>query len=427
MGSHMGRQVSRLTAVKVNALKKKGLYPDGGGLYLQVSGNGAKSWIFRYKASGRARDMGLGPLSAISLAAARDLAAVYRRQRLAGLDPIEVRKDQRAQQKLDAAKATTFDQASEAYIAAHSAGWRNSKHRSQWSNTLQTYASPVIGGLSVQRVDTDLVLKVLEPIWQSKTETASRVRGRIEAILDWAKARGMRTGENPARWRGHLQNLLPKRSKVQQVRHHPALPYAEIPDFLALVTQREDIASSALVFSVLTAARTGEVLGARWYEIDMKAAVWTVPASRMKGGREHRVPLSSEALAVLSKLARERINEFVFPGLKRGRPLSNMSLLMLLRNLKRSDITVHGFRSTFRDWAAERTNFPREIAEAALAHAVKDKVEAAYQRGDLLEKRRKLMSAWAQHCIPSHAKSRLKRRVNGQKMGRGMDSASARH
>lgn len=423
----MGRQVSRLTAVKVNALKKKGLYPDGGGLYLQVSGNGAKSWIFRYKASGRARDMGLGPLSAISLAAARDLAAVYRRQRLAGLDPIEVRKDQRAQQKLDAAKATTFDQASEAYIAAHSGGWRNPKHRSQWTNTLQTYASPVIGGISVQSVDTDLVLKVLEPIWQSKTETASRVRGRIEAILDWAKARGMRTGENPARWRGHLQNLLPKRSRVQQVRHHPALPYTEIPDFLALVTQREDIASSALVFSVLTAARTGEVLGARWDEIDMKAAVWTVPASRMKGAREHRVPLSSEALAVLSKLARERINEFVFPGLKRGRPLSNMSLLMLLRNLKRSDITVHGFRSTFRDWAAERTNFPREIAEAALAHAVKDKVEAAYQRGDLLEKRREVMSAWAQHCIPRHAKSRLNRRVNGQKMGRGKDSASARH
>lgn len=419
----MGRQVSRLTAMKVNALKREGLYPDGAGLYLQVTGAGAKSWIFRYKISGRARDMGLGPVSTIGLAQARDLAAECRRQRLAGLDPIEVRKGERAKQKLEAAKATTFDQARDAYIAAHTTAWRNAKHRAQWTSTLTTYASPVVGGVSVQDVDTALVMKILEPIWNTKTETASRVRGRIESILDWAKARGLRTGENPARWRGHLQNLLPRRGKVQRVRHHPALPYAEMPAFTALLRTREGVTAQALEFTILTVARTGEALGARWPEFNLKAALWTVPASRMKSGREHRVPLSPRAVAILKELAKTRTNDFVFPGLKRGRPLSNMALLMLLRDLEHGHVTVHGFRSSFRDWAAEKTDFAGEVAEAALAHVIGDQVEAAYRRGDLFEKRRELMNAWARHCEPVRVKKRRSARPN---TGRSMDRPATR-
>lgn len=423
MGRKMGRQVSRLTAMKVNALKREGLYPDGAGLYLQVTGAGAKSWIFRYKISGRARDMGLGPVSTIGLAQARDLAAECRRQRLAGLDPIEVRKGERAKQKLEAAKATTFDQARDAYIAAHTTAWRNAKHRAQWTSTLTTYASPVVGGVSVQDVDTALVMKILEPIWNTKTETASRVRGRIESILDWAKARGLRTGENPARWRGHLQNLLPRRGKVQRVRHHPALPYAEMPAFTALLRTREGVTAQALEFTILTVARTGEALGARWPEFNLKAALWTVPASRMKSGREHRVPLSPRAVAILKELAKTRTNDFVFPGLKRGRPLSNMALLMLLRDLEHGHVTVHGFRSSFRDWAAEKTDFAGEVAEAALAHVIGDQVEAAYRRGDLFEKRRELMNAWARHCEPVRVKKRRSARPN---TGRSMDRPATR-
>lgn len=423
MGRKMGRRVSRLTAMKVNALKREGLYPDGAGLYLQVTGTGAKSWIFRYKISGRARDMGLGPLSTIGLAQARDLAAECRRQRLAGLDPIEVRKNERAKQKLEAAKATTFDQARDAYIAAHTTAWRNAKHRAQWMSTLTTYASPVIGSVSVQDVDTALVMKILEPIWSTKTETASRVRGRIESILDWAKARGLRTGENPARWRGHLQNLLPRRSKVQRVRHHPALPYAEMPTFTALLRTREGVTAQALEFTILTVARTGEALGARWPEINLKAALWTVPASRMKSGREHRVPLSPRAVAILKELAKTRTNDFVFPGLKPGRPLSNMALLMLLRDIGHGHVTVHGFRSSFRDWAAEKTDFAGEVAEAALAHVIGDQVEAAYRRGDLFEKRRELMNAWAKHCEPARAK---KPRSARPSMGRSIDKPAER-
>lgn len=405
----MGRRFNQLSVLKVAALKEKGLYADGAGLYLQVSGTGAKSWIFRYKIDGRARDMGLGAVSTIGLAQARELAAECRRQRLAGLDPIQARKEDRARQKLEAAKVTTFDQARDAYIDAHSSAWRNAKHRSQWTSTLEAYASPIIGSVSVQDVDTDLVLKVLEPIWRTKTETASRVRGRIESILDWAKARELRTGENPARWRGHLSNLLPKRAKVQRVRHHPALPYADMPTFMALLRAREGIAASALEFTVLTAARTGEALGAKWGEFNLKAGIWTVPADRMKSGREHRVPLSPRALAIITMLAKTKLNDFVFPGLKPRRPLSNMSLLMLLRDLGHSHVTVHGFRSSFRDWTAEKTEFAGEVAEAALAHVIGDQVEAAYRRGDLFEKRRSLMKAWAQFCEPSSA-SRAKRR-----------------
>ena len=302
--------------------------------------------------------------------------------------------------RLNAAKAMTFRDCAARYIASHRAGWRNPKHAAQWEATLATYAGPVMGGLSVQAIDTALVLKVLEPIWTTKPETAGRVRGRIESVLDWAKVRGYRAGENPARWRGHLDKLLPARSKVRRVEHHAALPYAELPGFLMSLRDQEGIAARALEFAIVTAARTGEVIGARWSEIDLLEKIWTVPPGRMKAGKEHRVPLSARALAILEEMQPHRHAEdsFVFPGAKLGRPLSNMAFLMLLRRMGRDDLTAHGFRSSFRDWAAERTNFPSEVAEMALAHMVGSKVEAAYRRGDLFEKRSRLMAAWATFC-----------------------------
>jgi integrase len=294
-----------------------------------------------------------------------------------------------------------FNQCRDAYIAAHRAGWRNAKHAAQWTSTLDAYVTPVFGQLPVGAIDTGLVMKALEPIWSAKTETASRVRGRIEAILDWAKVRGYRGGENPARWRGHLDSLLPARSKVRKVEHHAALPFTEIGAFMAQLREQSSTAARALEFTILTAARTGEVLGARWGEIDLDAAVWTVPPDRMKSAREHRVPLSPAALAVIKNMKTRRENDYVFPGDRRDR-LSGRAMDMLLRRMGR-EVTVHGFRSSFRDWAAERTNFPREVAEAALAHVVGDKVEAAYQRGDLFDKRRRLMTAWGDYCLKPQA------------------------
>jgi integrase len=399
----MARSLNRLSAVAVRGLTRKGYYHDGGGLYLQVTANGAKSWIYRFMLDGRPREMGLGPANSIPLAEARQRTAEYRRMRADGIDPIAARKTEQDRKKLDAAKAVTFDACAARYIEAHESRWRNAKHRDQWRNTLSTYASPVLGSLPVQAVDVGLVMKALEPIWQTKPETANRLRGRIEAVLDWARVRGYRQGENPARWRGHLDKLLPARSKIRDVEHHAALPYDEIGDFLAALRGQEAIAAWALEFLILTAARTGELIGARWEEVDFDEKVWTVPATRMKSGREHRVPLVPAAVAVLEKMKECRESEFVFPGGKRGRPLSNMAMLKLLGRMGRGDLTAHGFRSTFRDWAAERTNFPREVAEAALAHTLGDKVEAAYRRGDLFQKRRQLMDAWARFC--STAKS----------------------
>jgi integrase len=292
----------------------------------------------------------------------------------------------------------TFDACAAAYIAAHNTSWRNAKHRDQWRNTLTSYAGPAFGSLPVQSIDVGLVMKALEPIWQAKPETASRLRGRIEAVLDWATVRGHRKGENPARWRGHLDKLLPARSKVHKVKHHPALPYNEMADFVAELRKQEGVAARALEFLILTAARTGEVIGARWDEVDVEEKIWVVPAARMKAGREHRVPLSSAAVAILEEMKKIRESDFVFPGGKKGKPLSNMAMLAVLKRIGRSDLTAHGFRSSFRDWAAERTNFPREVAEMALAHTVGDKVEAAYRRGDLLQKRRQIMEAWARFC-----------------------------
>jgi integrase len=398
----MARTTGRLTALKVEKAKQSGMYADGGGLYLQISEGGA-SWIYRYMLGGRAREMGLGPLALFGLSDARAKALDARRLRHEGIDPIEARKAQRLRARLDAAKTITFTECAEAYIKAHRAGWRNGKHAAQWEATLATYAEPVIGALPVQAIDTALVLKVLEPIWTAKPETASRVRGRIESILDMAKVRGYRTGENPARWRGHLDKLLPARSKVRKVEHHAALPYAELPGFLIALREQEGIATRALEFTVLTAARTGETIGARWSEFDHLDKTWTIPAERMKAGKEHRVPLSARGLAILQEMqalrpAGDANDSFVFPGGKIGKPLSNMAFLMLLRRMKREDLTAHGFRSTFRDWAAECTNFPSEVVEMALAHAVGDKVEAAYRRGDLFEKRRRVMNAWAEFC-----------------------------
>jgi integrase len=394
----MGRGINRLSAVHAKAITTKGMHPDGGGLYLQVSAGGAKSWIFRFMLNHRAREMGLGPVDVVPLAEARKRAAECRRMRHDGIDPIEARKAERDQKRFEAAKTMTFEACAAAYIDAHKASWKNAKHRDQWPNTLKTYAGPVFGSLPVQSVDVGLVMKVLEPIWQTKPETASRLRGRIEAVLDWAKVREYRNGENPARWRGHLDKLLPARSKVRKVEHHRALPYNEVADFIAELRRQESLAARALELAILTALRTGEVLGARWPEFNLADRLWTIPGDRMKGGKEHRVPLSTAAIAILEALAELRDGEFVFPGAARGRPLSDMAMLMLLRRMGRGDLTVHGFRSSFRDWAAERTNFPREVAEMALAHTVGDKVEAAYRRGDLFQKRRQLMEAWSKFC-----------------------------
>jgi integrase len=393
--THMTRLLGRLSAVRVQNVRKRGYYGDGGGLYLRVAPGGAKGWIFRYGGRGRRRDMGLGGYPAIGLAKARELAGDCRSVLAVGLDPIAVRKEKRLAAAVEAAKAMTFDECATAYICAHEVGWRNLKHRQQWRNTLATYVTPVVGRLPVSAVDTGLVLKVLEPIWTRKPETASRVRGRMEGVLDWAKVRGYRTGENPARWRGHLDHLLPAKTKVRKVEHHAALPYARIGAFLAALRKQKGISSRALEFLVLTASRSGEALGAVWDEVDMGAKVWTIPPGRMKAGKEHRVPLSDATLAVLQQMHDIRHSDYVFPGGRDRRPLSEMSLFMLLRRMGHGDITAHGFRSTFRDWAAEQTNFPREVAEMALAHAVGDAVERAYARTDLFERRRKLMDAWA--------------------------------
>ena len=395
----MARASNKLSAVEVKAIDQKGMYHDGGGLYLQVSAGGAKSWIFRFMLDGRSREMGLGPVHAIPLADARKRAAECRRMRFDGIDPIEVRRAEREQKKLDAAKSMTFDGCAAAYIDAHKAGWKNAKHRDQWPSTLNTYAGPVFGSLPVQAVDVGLVMKALEPIWQTKPETASRLRGRIESVLDWAAVRGYRKGDNPARWRGHLDKLLPARGKVRKVEHHPRLPYDELADFVAALRTQVGIAARALEFLILTATRTGEVIGARWEEVDLGEKIWVVPVARMKAGREHRVPLSPAAAGILEEMNKIRESDFVFPGGKKGKPLSNMAMLAVLRRIGRNDLTAHGFRSSFRDWAAERTNFPREVAEMALAHTIGDKVGAAYRRGDLFQKRRQLMDGWAKFCV----------------------------
>jgi integrase len=392
----MPRTLNRLSPLRVQKLKRKGLHADGGGLYLRISESGTKAWMFRFGENGRLRDMGLGPIHTISLPRARELARECRELRLQGIDPIAHRRAALAVRRASDAKVMNFRQCADAYIASHEAGWRNPSHRSQWTNTLAQNVYPVLGALPVAAIDTALVMKTIEPIWRTIPETASRVRGRIEAVLDWAKVSGYRTGENPARWRGHLDHLLPARAKVRRVEHHAALAYETLGAFMVDLRQDSSAGTRALEFTILTAARTGEALGATWDEIDLTAKVWTIPAERMKGGREHRVPLSSAALALLKRMQSIRTNDFVFPGM-RGR-LTPKTMQLVLRRMGRRGLTVHGFRSSFRDWAAERTSFPREAVEMALAHAVSNAVEAAYRRGDLFEKRCRLMEEWATFC-----------------------------
>ncbi len=379
----------RLTARKVQTAKP-GKYSDGGNLYLVVSRSEFRKWVFRFRWRGAAKEMGLGSASVVSLADARENAAAARRKIARGLNPIEDRKRDSG--------IPTFGDMADTVREALSAGYRNEKHKAQWKSTLATYAAP-LRTKPVDTINTDDVLAVLKPIWTLIPETASRVRGRIEKVLDAAKAKGFRHGENPARWRGHLDHLLPKLSKLTRG-HHAAMSYEDVADFIGELRTRQATAALALEFCILTAARTGEVLGARWSEIDFHKKLWTLPADRMKAGREHRVPLSSRAVSILKQLQNPEGSEFVFPGKKPRKPLSSMAIEMVLRRMGIEKATVHGFRSSFRDWAGNVTNFPREVLETALAHVIGDKAEQAYRRSDAIDKRRRLMDAWADYCEP---------------------------
>lgn len=384
----MGRETKRLTARTVATLTTPGRHADGGNLYLSISPNGGRRWIFLYRWGGRQLEMGLGSARDVTLARARELADAARAQLAEGINPLDAR-------RADRVIIPTFGEFADGLVQDIQSGFRNEKHRWQWQHTLEVYAA-ALRPIQIDSVTTEDVLGVLQTLWQTKQETASRLRGRIERVLDAAKAKGLRTGENPARWRGHLDALLPKRQKLQRG-HHAAMPYSDVPALVAELRQREATAALALEFAILTAARTGEVIGATWAEIDRTAKVWTVPANRMKAGKEHRVPLTDRTLEILDAIEPARAEgDFLFPASRKGKPLSNMAMAMLLKvRMKRPDITVHGFRSSFRDWAGECTSFPREIAEAALAHTVGDATERAYRRADALEKRRKLMEAWA--------------------------------
>jgi integrase len=389
-----GQTVNQLTAAQVQKLKLPGMYPDGAGLYLQVTGIGAKSWILRYSLRGRAREMGLGSLRKVSLAEARRKAGDSHRLLNDHIDPIEHRRQKRCEAALKTAKTITFREAAETYVAAHRAGLKNLKHAAQWRTTITTYAEPVLGNVSIREIDTGLVHRVLNPIWTTKAETPSRVRGRIEAILDWAKVSGYRSGENPARWRGNLDKLLSKRWKTRTVKHHPALRYDELPAFLQALRLQESSLARMLEFCILTAARSGEVIKASPAEINREKKLWTTPAERMKSGKEHRVPLSERAL----ELTNHGNPSYLFPGYLQDRPFNEGAMLKLLKRMGFEELTVHGFRSTFKDWARDRTSFDNYVVEAALAHSLGDKVEAAYARSDVIEKRRKLMEAWAAFC-----------------------------
>lgn len=382
-----------LTVKRVAKLIDPGRYSDGGGLYLQVTPSGGRSWIFRYQVRGRERAMGLGPLRDFDLEEARQRARKARQQIRDGVDPIDAVKAERDARALEAAKNITFKVAAQQYFDGHEQKWSNLTSRKQFLVSLEEYAFPVIGKMPVAMIDTTLVLKVIEPIWNNKNVTANRVRSRIESVLGWATARGYRVGDNPARWKGHLREVLPAHGKVE---HHKALPYKDIAAFMAALAIHQGIAARALEFLVLTASRTGEVFNAKWSEIDLQAKVWTIPAERIKGRREHRVPLSTEAIDILKSLPTEA--DYVFIGSRKNSRIGKTAMINVLTAIRKDGITVHGFRSTFRDWAGETTAFPADICEAALAHSLGGKTQQAYQRGDLLEKRRQLMKAWAAFC-----------------------------
>ncbi len=384
----MGKQINKLSARKVETVTKAGRHSDGGGLYLNVTTTGSKSWVFMYKTAGRRREMGLGPARDVPLTRARTLAADARQLLVSGHDPLLARAKPRTM---------SFKEAADTLIESMEPSWRNAKHRAQWRMTLSVYCD-VIANRAVGEVTTDDLLRVLKPLWLKKPETASRLRGRIERVLDFAKARGMRSGDNPARWRGHLDALLPKPQRLIRG-HHKAMPFDDVAPFVVALRSMDGVGPQALEFAILTAARTGEVLGARWQELDLEKKLWTIPGSRMKGGREHRIPLTDRAVKIAEAMLKVRVSEFLFPGSKQNKPLSTMALEMVMRRAE-ANFTVHGFRSAFRDWAGERTAFAREVAEAALSHLVGDAVERAYRRGDALEKRRDLMDAWASFLDP---------------------------
>lgn len=399
----MPRRATPLSAQKV--LKAgPGRYYDGDGLLLLVKDQDRAWWVYRFTIAGRTRELGLGRArgpNAVSLAEARAKAKAHREKVREGTDPLAERaaeERREAERATATAKVMTFGEVVNHYIAAHELGW-GAKHAQQWRNTMRDHVLPTIGDASVAEVDTGAVMRVLEPIWRERTETASRVRGRIEAVLDYARARNWRSGENPARWKGHIKNLLPARGRVRAVEHHPALPWPDIGAFMMALRAQDGIGAKALEFAILTGARSAEVRGARWTEIDLASGIWTVPGSRMKAGREHRVPLSEPALAILRTMAplRASPDALIFPG-RKSQPLSDMSLIAVLRRMGRSDWTVHGFRSSFRDWAGQTTAYPREVIEMALAHRLGDVVEQSYARGDLFQKRRRLMEDWSVFC-----------------------------
>lgn len=402
--------IHRLSPRKV-ATAGFGKYEDGGGLRLIVSRSGSKKWVLRFTINGKRREMGLGSLPDVSLSAARDKATVYRQQASAGIDPI-------VERRMEPETVPTFTACAARYIRAQRRGWKSAKHARQWVRTLKTYARPVIGSNQVDSIATEDILEILTPIWTTKTETAKRIQGRIENILDYAAAHKYRNTLNPARWRGHLDKLLPKPSRVKKVSHHPAMPHTETPAFMAELASNNSVSALALRLLILTATRTNEILQAQWPEIDMEGAVWTIPAERMKARREHRVPLSDTCLAILEALPRVEDNPYLFPGSRPGRPLSNMALLQMMRGMgygvsgDRGNYVPHGFRSSFRDWSGEVSSFPRDVAEMALAHTIENKVEAAYRRGDLFAKRGKMMQEWADYVnkqetevVPLHQKN----------------------
>jgi len=405
MNRPRGKQVKPLNPGQVAKVTKPGRYADGGGLYLWVKPDGRKTWTFRWRdrVTGKLREAGLGSLTnqRVTLAMARDRADKYRDQVWNGLDPIEEKRKQIDEARTAMAMRLTFKQCADKYIDAHKAGWKNPKHAAQWPATLNKYAAVLMPKV-VDEIDTTLVLQCLEPIWTTKTETATRVRQRIEAVLDWATARKFRKGENPARWRGHLDKLLPKPTKLKNIVHRAALDYRQAGVFMVKLREGSSMAAKALEFQILTATRPGETVGAQWSEFDLKAKVWTIPASRMKADKAHTIPLSQQAMALLKD--QPKVSDFIFPGVTLDKGMTTAAAMNLLKRIE-PGITAHGFRSTFRDWAADQTSYAREVIEHALAHQLKDQAEAAYFRSDLLEKRAKLMKAWAKFCdtIPADA------------------------
>jgi len=398
----MARTLNRLSAFKVEKAKEPGMYGDGGGLYLRVAEGGSKQWIYRYVTNGRPRDMGIGPVHVLTLAEAREKAREASRLRLEGIDPIAAKHAQRAAAAVAAASAMTFRQCAEGFIKDNEASWTNAKHRLEWERSLARYVLPTLGNLPVAAIDTPLVLKVIKPLWERVPETASRVRGRIENVLGWATVHHYRGGDNPARWNGLLEHALPT---VVKGEHHAAMAYAEVPAFMAKLREQSSVPARCLELIVLTGVRLDEAREATWDEIDFDNRVWMIPAARMKkSDRDHRVPLSAAAIAVLEDMHAIRQSDYVFPGSYHGKAIGKNMPLRLLNQITGTSATVHGFRSSFRDWAAERTSFPREVAEMALAHAIPNAVEAAYRRGDLFEKRRRLVDAWADYCAKPDSK-----------------------